>query len=380
MARRATRSVRRGIGPPCGAAPLDLHTFPAQLVDNPAAKFTPPDDPGLPINILALVIMASLFMLREIEVAALRVKDVVVNTASCTVTLFLAVSKTDPTARGCYRSWGCLCGHDGATPCAFHAALGHLDSLTKLFGKLVGDMPFFPTVLGETVLKAAVVRAVKWAAAVTGQAAEANNHQYTGHSFRVSGAQFLAAIGVDLTLIQLMARWESSVIARYVRESPLVTLTRLTKMALARRTDEGHSSAMQAGRTLTEKSISAFLKKWEAKLQTLAENGSHLRAVGVPDAHHEDLDAVERTTRRPQLDARRLTAVVNATNNKAHILDPDVARGARADFKTRCGWSYPEAITRLTKAMDVVDGPRCTRCWRRVLVRGAEISSGSESA
>ena len=106
MARRATRSVRRGIGPPCGAAPLDLHTFPAQLVDNPAAKFTPPDDPGLPVNVLALVIMASLFMLREIEVAALRVKDVVVNTASCTVTLFLAVSKTDPTARGCYRSWG----------------------------------------------------------------------------------------------------------------------------------------------------------------------------------------------------------------------------------------------------------------------------------
>ena len=47
----------------------------------------------------------------------------------------------------------------------------------------------------------------------------------TGHSMRVSGAQHLAAMGMELPLIQLLGRWSSNLIYRYVAESPLATLT-----------------------------------------------------------------------------------------------------------------------------------------------------------
>ena len=42
---------------------------------------------------------------------------------------------------------------------------------------------------------------------------------------RVTGARTLAALGVDLVRIQLMARWSSDVVLRYVAEAPLATMT-----------------------------------------------------------------------------------------------------------------------------------------------------------
>ena len=61
---------------------------------------------SMPINIFALMIFSSLFLLREIEVAALARTHVTLDRDKKTVRVFLAVSKTDPHARGCHRSWG----------------------------------------------------------------------------------------------------------------------------------------------------------------------------------------------------------------------------------------------------------------------------------
>ena len=43
---------------------------------------------------------------------------------------------------------------------------------------------------------------------------------------RVSGARHLAEIGFDMLTIQLLARWDSAVIMRYVAEAPLGAITR----------------------------------------------------------------------------------------------------------------------------------------------------------
>lgn len=42
---------------------------------------------------------------------------------------------------------------------------------------------------------------------------------------RVTGAQYLARIGVELHKIQLLGRWDSDIILRYVREAPLAAIT-----------------------------------------------------------------------------------------------------------------------------------------------------------
>jgi hypothetical protein len=46
---------------------------------------------------------------------------------------------------------------------------------------------------------------------------------FGGHVARVSGAQFLAAAGVPVATIQLLGRWSSNAIERYVQKAPLLT-------------------------------------------------------------------------------------------------------------------------------------------------------------
>ena len=49
--------------------------------------------------------------------------------------------------------------------------------------------------------------------------------RFGGHTLRVTGARTLAGMGIDLMLIQLMARWSSDVVLRYVAEAPLAKLS-----------------------------------------------------------------------------------------------------------------------------------------------------------
>ena len=53
-----------------------------------------------------------------------------------------------------------------------------------------------------------------------------------GHSLRVTGAQFLAGLGIEISVIMLMARWKSSVVLHYAREAPLLGLSSAVKERL----------------------------------------------------------------------------------------------------------------------------------------------------
>eukprot|EP00974_Lingulodinium_polyedra_P102419 9917825-Lingulodinium_polyedra.AAC.1 len=54
---------------------------------------------------------------------------------------------------------------------------------------------------------------------------ETGANLYGGRVFRVSGARFLAALGLPRETIMLMARWRSAVVERYVNEAPLLAAT-----------------------------------------------------------------------------------------------------------------------------------------------------------
>ena len=49
--------------------------------------------------------------------------------------------------------------------------------------------------------------------------------RFGGHTLRVTGARTLASMGIDLMLVQLMPRWSSNVVWRYVAEAPLEKLS-----------------------------------------------------------------------------------------------------------------------------------------------------------
>ena len=78
-----------------------------------------------------------------------------VDRAAHKVTLILSMSKNDPRALGCERSWGCVCDDGVHDPraCPFHAAVDLDDFIKECFphDHLLPGFPLFPTVTGDPV-------------------------------------------------------------------------------------------------------------------------------------------------------------------------------------------------------------------------------------
>ena len=97
-------------------------------------------------------------------------------------------------------------------PCAVRSAIRHLDVLGGQFsdelGALPADLPLFPDVCGDIVSKTAMVATITILAGRTGAATTDAHGRNTfgGHSCRVSGAKFLAGLGLELYKLALLAR------------------------------------------------------------------------------------------------------------------------------------------------------------------------------
>ena len=118
-------------------------------------------------------------------------------------------------------------GHPPHRDCPYHAARAQYDLVLKLFGPIPpDDLPFFPTRAGAVAIKTDKVGTLELNVRATGApvATECGGCLLGWHSFRVTGAQRLAALGVDISKIMVMARWAGDQVLRYIREAPLENL------------------------------------------------------------------------------------------------------------------------------------------------------------
>ena len=152
------------------------------------------------------------WLLREVEVAGLQVRDVTVEAGhGCGVAVIdISSSKTDAQARGVSRRHGCACP----------SHLCPVKAVRRLWLRTVGSQPGAPLVVtteGCTPTKAQVVLEIRALARWLG----ANSGNFTGHSLRVTGAQRMAEAGMSEEKIRLFGRWASRAMMRYVREKLL---------------------------------------------------------------------------------------------------------------------------------------------------------------
>ena len=106
----------------------------------------------------------------------------------------------------------------------YHAAVHQIDLLKATFGvPLPPDCPLFPTSKGNACLKVDIADALERTLVAAGLevTSDTGAKLYGGHSFRVTGAQRLASLGVEISKIMVLARWSSDAVLRYVREAPL---------------------------------------------------------------------------------------------------------------------------------------------------------------
>ena len=98
---------------------------------------------------------------REIELAHLTLSDITLDHDRRTATLRLSVSKTDPQAHGCQRTWGCVCPADGSpVPCGYHAVAAAVAEHERCGAteEVDGNTLLFPDGSGNVCSNTGVVR------------------------------------------------------------------------------------------------------------------------------------------------------------------------------------------------------------------------------
>ena len=135
-----TRSVLRGIGPSRQSCSFHF----VKLCG--LARLAAPLVTSAPQQPQHLAILATLFLLREVEASVAKITAWTLDLDASEITWNLPSSKSDPKALGVKRTWGCLCDLPGfACPC--HIALAHLEWLRAQPAFVDdGSAPLFPTV------------------------------------------------------------------------------------------------------------------------------------------------------------------------------------------------------------------------------------------
>ena len=223
--RRYAKAVVRGL-----AGSKLKAIFPAMrlepLLDTSPASATEPWNPFLVAHAADALLLAVWFMLREIEFAAARAEDI--EAGEAWVLLRIPLHKT---AQGggrelTARQLRCACGVRSRPMCPAHAAMRHVSRL-KVAGFWRRGGPLFPDAAGATWAKGETVmlfRRVLLAAGVTLTTVDHEGHLvqlFAGHAARVAGAAWLASKGVPTAIIQLLGRWSSTAVERYVQAAPL---------------------------------------------------------------------------------------------------------------------------------------------------------------
>ena len=229
--RQCVASTQRGIGPPrqCMVIPIDRLAA-LQLGSDPVAA-------GGPISPGHWGTLCAFHLVRGAEAACALASSLTLDREAKTETWWLPASKTDPTAVGSRRTWGCVCGsvaavgmYTGSPPCPFHAALALVHELHRRFGTGAGlplHLPLFPDEAGQWCARAGFIDSIT---AFT-VALELSPYDSMGrcqigeHVWRVTGARMLAALDLPQPVIMLLARWGSEAILRYVADAPLSRLT-----------------------------------------------------------------------------------------------------------------------------------------------------------
>jgi hypothetical protein len=222
--RKASHSVLRGIGAARQSRPFDLLRG-IEVAEADCFEL----GMGAPIGWRKLLVVGTFIVMREIEIAFAKAEHTRIDEGARRVTLLLPVSKKDPRAVGCERAWSCLCGGTGVPrpDCPFHAVLGQLELLQKEFGcPLPCGLPLFPCARGQHIDKALVVAALEATVSGYGESIRSASgaRLYGGHSFRATGAQRLAALGVEVIKIMILARWSGDTVLRYIKDAPLANL------------------------------------------------------------------------------------------------------------------------------------------------------------
>ena len=155
------------------------------------------------------------------------------------------------------------------------------------------------------------------------------SERISGHTLRVTGAQGLARLGLELWAIQLFGRWGSEAVKLYVRLAPLERAAFMASRAAQQRELADvvwEASASQAPpATLVEAASDLSLDRWAETVKELAEPLAVEVETASPLPEHPRWVRNEAT---------------RGCSGIYHICSESPAGIQQGALKTRCGWRY----------------------------------------
>ena len=370
------RSIRRGLG----VTPLK-DAFDARLLVN-----IPVVDDTLPFNFAEVghlrdaSLIAIWFMLREIEFSNAKLSHLTL--IGDEVQLTLPLHKTDSYGRLTRRSLRCCCRIRRSTLlCPWHAAERHLVRVSLHRHLRGGDQfPLFPTEEGRTPSKYLVINAFRKLISELGIPIDRIDPQgrsvarFGGHVMRVSGAQMLASSGIHIQLVQLLGRWSSQAIERYVQESHMTQVPNIPSEVLV-------GDDLQRGARDLRSSVGDAAQPRQIEAPEVVPSASE--AAGPPP-----WDAISAGPSQDDFDQLQLQVeAIRSTMNKPkevyvaryrarvlHIGMMEELNNPPHAWRTKCGWCY--GLTNFIRLAEVHPGSRqCKKCFGL----GDQDSSDSDS-
>ena len=372
--KRAIAAGQRGLGPAHQCLELELQSVVSSLAEHSVCLTLPS---GTPIGFENYIVVSAFFVLRENEASLMLTSSVHIDTNNRFVEINLPASKTDPKALSAVRRWSCTCGARHAfTLCPYCAAVKQMDLVHEVFADadncLPSNLPFFPTRAGDACEKHDVIDAIHALAKATGQPVKQKDGRsaFGGHVFRISGARHLYRCGVDVATLKLLARWESNVVLRYIKDVPLETLHSryMTGGSSASSSTSfgSHQLVVAANNSVRSTGDSSkFLREQMLAIKQSAE--SEVRSL-------EDL-AEQLKIELQQAGRKSFGYIINESGRGAvHIcaVNPTVAHPK--NWRTACGWMYSNSdFSRVEDASAFPNERLCHRCFGLKLQGDSEI-------
>ena len=245
-----------------------------------------------------MVVVALWYMLREVELSAALVHHLRVQPDH--LSLLIPAYKTDSFGKLTERSLRCSCRIRLHPLCPWHAGERHLIRVQSLMEEHPSGQRFlFPQPDGSASSKPQVIAAIRLvllAAGIELQRPDGTGtlkDRFHGHCLRVSGAQMLAAAGVQLQLIQLLGRWTSLSVQRYTQDAALVLTPDLPSAVLGDGQDHTDNSKVSLAMSSSD---DAPHRRVHVALQQSAETNSevHGRLDTLDKEHAKDIDQIRR--------------------------------------------------------------------------------------
>ena len=203
------------------------------------------------------------------------------------------------------------------------------------------DLPLFPDKEVNEVTADAMVALVDTLAEFSGESLTNAEgvRRFGRHSWRSTGAVWLTGVMmIEVTKLQMMARWSSPVVTHYTRLAPLRAITSDFRKNLIKRQGDAKNKKEKLAMTRSISKLTLQLTSYQAELDELKVLIKNL----------ESRDPVKKY-------------VVNTDSNIWHRV-LTYREDAGLDAKTVCTWKYLRGACRLSAEAPTVYKPTCERC------------------